>query len=117
MDGGGVQGLVHAGGDVDFARLPAPADGDPGQVLHLLADGGLEAGHGDAHIPQQLGDQAGLVAQQGQQQMGLLNLLVAVLGGQALGGLHRLQRFLGIFLRVHVASHPFSWARGARLFP
>ena len=45
--------------------------------------------------------------QQGQQQVGLLNLLVAVLGGDGLGVLHRLQGFLGIFLRVHIASRSF----------
>ena len=46
--------------------------------------------------------------QQSQQQVGLLDLLVAVLGGQTLGGLYRLQGFLGIFLRVHIASHLLS---------
>ena len=46
-------------------------------------------------------------SQQGQQQVGLLNLLVAVLGGDGLGVLHRLQGFLGIFLGVHIASRSF----------
>ena len=59
------------------------------------------------HVPQQLGDQPALVQQQGQQQVGLLNLLIAVLGGDGLGVLHRLQGFLGIFLRVHIASRSF----------
>ena len=103
---GGVEALVHVLGHIDLALLPAGA-GHTGQLLHLRLGGGGEGGDGEAHVPQQLGDQPALGQQQGQQQVGLLNLLVAVLGGDGLGVLHRLQGFLGIFLRVHIASRSF----------
>ena len=103
---GGVEALVHVLGHIDLALLPAGA-GHTGQLLHLRLGGGGEGGDGEAHVPQQLGNQPALVQQQGQQQVGLLNLLVAVLGGDGLGVLHRLQGFLGIFLRVHIASRSF----------
>ena len=40
--------------------------------------------------------------------MALLDLLVAMPGGEALGGLDGLQRFLSEVLGVHGCSHPLN---------
>jgi len=97
---GGVQGPVYALGDIDFPHLP-PRAGDLGELLHLGLHGGSEAGHGEAHAGQKLGHQAVFGGEQGQQEVALLNLLVAVFGGEGLGGLDGLQGLLGVVLSVH----------------
>ena len=50
---------------------------------------------------QKLGHQSPVLPQQGQQQVQLFQLLMMILLGDLLGGLHRLQRFLRIILKVH----------------
>ena len=93
---------------IDLALLTAGA-GDTGQFFHLRLGGGGERGNGETHVPQQLGNQAGLVAEQCQQQVRLLDLLVTIFRGQTLGGLDGLQRFLGVFLCIH-KKHSFQGA-------
>ena len=97
---GGFQGTVHVLSHIDLVRLPA-STGDPGQLLHLVLDGGLEAGEGQAHIGEQLGDQPLAVLDQRHEQMGLLDLLVPVLQGDVLGALNGGQRFLGKLIHIH----------------
>ena len=104
---GRAQSFVDPGGDVELALLPA-GTGDPGQFFHLRFDRGGEGGDREAQIAQQLRDQAALIGEQREQKMRLLDLLVAVFGGQSLGVLYGLQGFLGIVLRVHIASRPFG---------
>ncbi len=91
--------LVHPLGNIEFVRLPAA--GDPGQLLQLPPGGGLQALHGDAQLPQNLRGQAVVLLQQGQQQVDLLHLLVAVFSGDGLSALHSLQRFSRILIKIH----------------
>ena len=97
---GGLQGLIHVLGHIDLVGLPAGA-GHLGQFVHLRLDGGLEAGEGQAHIGEQLGDQPLAVLDQRHEQMGLLDLLVPVLQGDVLGALNGGQRFLGKLIHIH----------------
>ena len=106
-----VHGLVHPGCDVDLVRLPAGA-GHLGQLFHLMADSGPEGFHGQPHVGEQLGDEAVLLVRQGEQQMTLFDLLVAVLGGDILGVLDGLQGFSGKLIHVHDEIHSFSGERG-----
>ena len=57
---------------------------------------------------EQLGDQTVFGQQKGEQDMGLLDLLIGVFGADGLGVLDGLQGFLGIFLSVHNAVHILS---------
>ena len=76
-----------------------------------MAGGGPEGFQSKAHVGKQLGDKAALLVQQGQQQVGLLNLLIAVLGGKILGVLDGLQGFLGKLVHVH-GKFTLLWADG-----
>ena len=67
-----------------------------------MAGSGPEGLDGQPHVGQQLGDEAPLLLDEGAQQMGLLDLLVAVLHGQGLGGLNGLQGLLGKLVHVHM---------------
>ena len=110
-DGEGLaERLVHAGGNVYLVRLPAGA-GHLGQYFHLVAGGGPERLQGEPHVGEQLGDEAPLLIRQGQQQVGLFDLLVAVLDGKALGALDGLQGFLSKLVHVHGEIHSFSGKR------
>ena len=104
---GGLQGFVHVLGNIDLSRLPAAA-GHLGQLLHLGGHRGGEAGHRHAHGGQKLGNKALLVAQEGQEQVLLLDLLVAVLHGDILGPLNGGQRFLGELVHVHMQETSFA---------
>ena len=106
----GAEGLVHIRGNVDLSRLPA-AHAHPGELLHLSPDGGLKAGHRQAQITQKLGDQAVFLLQQGVEQMGLLDLLVAVLLCDGLGGLDGLQGFLCKLIQIHRSVRSFRGAK------
>ena len=109
LPGGGlgpVEGLFGVGGDVDLPRLVA-GGGHPGLTLHDILHPGGEGGQGDAHGGEKLGDEPGVVGQQGGQQVDLLDLGVAVLRGQGLGQPDGLGGFLGQFLSVHSHSHSF----------
>ena len=112
LHGGGhgfrpVEGLVHVGGDIDLARLPAAAHRHPRQLLYLFTDGRFQTRDGEAHAAQELRDQAVLLLQQCVEEMDLFDLLVAVLLGDGLGVLHRFQGFLCELIHVHGGSHPF----------
>ena len=74
---GGLESPVHILGDIHFPTLPT-GTGDLGQLVHLGPHRRLKAGNGHAHSGEQLGDKALPVPHQGQQQVGLFNLLVAV---------------------------------------
>ena len=102
---GGFQGLVHVLGDIDLPRLPAAA-GHLGQLLHLGGYRGGKAGHRHAHGGQKLGNKALLVAQKGQEQVLLLDLLIAVFHGDILGPLNGGQGFLGKLVHVHMQKPP-----------
>ena len=111
-DGEGLaERLVHAGGNVYLVRLPAGA-GHLGQLFHLMADSGPERLQGEPHVGEQLGDEAPLLIRQGQQQVGLFDLLVAVFHGEVLGGLDGRKGFLGKLIHVHDEIHSFSGERG-----
>ena len=107
-DGQGlVHGLVHTGGDVDPVRLP-PRPGHLGQQLHLMPRRRPEGLHRQPHPGQKLGDEAPLLVHQGQQQVGLLDLLAAVLGGDVPGVLDGLQGFLGKLVHIHQIHAPLG---------
>ena len=95
-----LQSPVHILGHIDLIRLPAAA-GHFGQLAHLGPDRRLKAGNGHAHGGEQLGDEALAVTDQGQQQVLLLDLLVAVLLRQTLGVLDRGKRLLCKLIHVH----------------
>ena len=98
-----VQGLFGVGGDVDPAGLMA-GGGHPGLPLHQVLHRCLEGGDGDPHPCQQLGDEAFGILEEGPQQVGLLNLGVAVLLGDGLGRANGLGGFLGQFFCIHQKS-------------
>ncbi len=102
---GGLKGLVHILGDVNLARLTARA-GHLGQLLNFCLHRCLKAGDSRPHGGEELGDEALVVPRQGQQQVGLLDLLVAVLHGDILGPLYGGQGFLGKLIHVH-KKHSF----------
>ena len=105
---GFVEGSVHIPVDVDLVRLPTGA-GDGGQLGDELLGCGDDRGDGDAHLGQKLGDQTVLLHEKGQKHMALLDLLIVVLCGNALGKLHGLHGFLGEFLYIHsVHSFPLG---------
>ena len=85
-----LQGLVHALGNIHPVRLTAAA-GHPGQLIHLRLYRCTQAGHCHIHGRQQLRYQPLLIADQGQQQVSLLHLLIAPLHSKALGRLKGLQ--------------------------
>ena len=107
---GGADGLVHILGDIDLVGLTTAA-GDLGQLVHLCLNGGLEGGEGHAHGGEQLGHQTLAVGEEGQQQVGLLDLLVAVGLGQRLGALHGGQRLLGKLIHIHREETSFAVVR------
>ena len=91
---------VHGGGNVDFACLPAGA-GDLGQAAQHPAGAGGNILRGQLHFQQQLGNQALILFQKGDQQMNLLHLHVLVLYREILRRLDGFQGFLGEFLGIH----------------
>ena len=99
----GLEGPVHILGHIDLVRLPAPAR-HLGQFLHLCLDRGGKAGHRHTHSGQQLWNKALLVGEKGQQQVLLLDLLIAVLHGQLLRPLDGCQGPLGKLIHIHVRS-------------
>ncbi|MPM52388.1 hypothetical protein SDC9_99147 [bioreactor metagenome] len=96
----GTQRLVHVGGDIDLAALPA-ANRYLWQLIYLTLCGRLKAFRRQAHTGEQLGDQPVFRGQQRHEQMKLLNLLVAVSLGQGLCALHRFKRLLRKILHIH----------------
>ena len=72
-----VEGRVQRAADIHSGEVSA--SGDTGQLPELRIGCGLEAFHGDVHLPQQLGDQSPVLLQQGHQKVNLLQLLMAVL--------------------------------------
>ena len=96
----GLKGPVHVLGDIDLAALPART-GYLGQFAHLCLHRRLEAGDREAHGGEELGDEALSVPHQGQQQVGLLDLLVAVSQGDVLGGLDGCQRLFRKSIHIH----------------
>ena len=60
-----------------------------------------------AHGGEQLGDEALSITHQGQEQVGLLDLGVAVFGGDGLGRLDGGQGFLGQLIHIHNGMHSF----------
>ena len=97
---GPLEGPVHILGDVHLAALPAGA-GDFGQLIDLRPHRGFEAGDGHVHGGKKLRDKALPVPHQGQKQVGLLDLLVAVGQGGVLCPLNGSQGFLGKLIHVH----------------
>ena len=97
---GGVQGPVHILGHIDLVRLPA-ASGDLGQLVYFRLHRRQKAGHGHAHGGEQLGDKALLIGHQGKQQVLLLDLLLAILLGQALSALDGGEGFLRQLVHIH----------------
>ena len=94
---GGAQGALCPRRNIDLSDLTAWA-GDPGLPLHQGRYRGAEAGHRKPHSHQKLRDQAALRFQKGQQQMALLDLLAAILGGKGLGRLDGLKGLLSIII-------------------
>ena len=101
----GVQRLIQRLRDIYFIRLPGRS-GDLGQRAHRAGQGGGEAVHRDAHPVDQLTDEAVLLLQQRQQQMGLADLLVAVVHGKALGRLDGFHALLGETIEIHNQNLP-----------
>ena len=97
---GSVERLIQGLGNIDLVGLPSAA-ADLGQCAHRAGDSRNKAVHGNAHAPHQLTDKAILLLEQGQQQMGLSNLLIAVFHRHTLGGLDGLQRFLCKLIEIH----------------
>ena len=87
---------------------PAAA-GHLGQLVHQVSGRRLEAGHRHAHGGEQLGNKALLVTDQGQQQVLLLDLLVAVGLSDVLGPLDGGKRLLGKLIHIHSKKPSFSW--------
>ena len=81
--------------------------GHPGLPLHQVLHRCLEGGDGDPHPCQQLGDESFGILEEGPQQVGLLDLGVAVLGGDRLGRLDGGQGFLGQLIHIHDGMHSF----------
>ena len=108
---GGVQGPVCVGGEVDGIYIAH---------LRQLADGAVQLAkepvHVHAHFPQQGGDQTPVLVRQGVEQMLGRNVVVVILLGHGLGGLHGLQRLSGIVLSVH-RNTPLNTIVGAGLAP
>ena len=96
----GLEGLVHVLRYIHLARLPTGA-GHLGQLVDLRVHRRLKAGDGHAHGGEQLGDEALPVPHQGQQQVRLLDLLVAVLHSDVLRPLNGGQGFLCKLIHVH----------------
>ena len=105
---GGGEGAVHVLGHVHLVGLPAAA-GHLGQLVHQVGGGRLEARHRHTHGGEQLGNKALLVADQSQQQVLLLDLLVAVGLGDVLSPLDGGQRLLGKLIHIHSKKPSFSW--------
>ena len=101
-----LQGAVHILGYIDLVGLP-PAAGHLGQLVHLCPHRHLKTGHGHAHGGEQLGDKALAIADQSQQQVLLLDLLLAVFHGQILGPLNGGQGLLGKLVHIHRGNSSF----------
>ena len=101
----GVEGLIQSLRDINFVGLPTAAR-DLWQRAHHAGNGAGKTIGGNAHAAQKLTGKAVALLQQGQQQMALSHLLVAVLHGQTLCALDGLQRFLGKLIEIHVFYKP-----------
>ena len=94
------QRRVYRLGNVDLVHFPAVA-GNPGNPVDFGGDGGGELLFVHAHFVHQLADHAALLTYQGQQQMLLINLRIAIADHQLLGLADGLHGFLRIFFSVH----------------
>ncbi len=103
---GGREHIVDRAGDIILARLTA-GPGHARQLLHLGMHRSVEALDRHAHLLDQLRNQALLLAQQRQQQMRLLDLLIVVAQRELLRALNRLQRPSGILFCIHHSKTPF----------
>ena len=111
LHGGGylfglADGFVHILCNIDLVCLAAAA-GNLGQLVDFGLDCGQERGDSHSHGGEQLGDQPLTVCYQGQKQMGLLDLLVAVFYGNILSTLDRGQGLLGKLIHIHVKETSF----------
>ena len=96
------QCLVRAGGHIHLVRLSAAA-GYLGQLIHQPLRFLPEHLQIRPHLGNDLGNQAILLGQQRQEQMRLVDLLIAVFHSQTAGTADCLHGFLGEFLCIHKA--------------
>ena len=103
-----VQRLVRTRCYIHLVRLSAAA-GYLRQLIHQALCLGLEHLQIRAHLGNDLGDQSVLLGQQCQEQMRLVNLLIAVFHRQTVGAANRFHGFLGQFLCIHKAIFLSAW--------
>ena len=98
---GRTKGLIQISGNIDFAFL-AGKTADLGQFLQQIFRIALQRLHIHIHLGQQLRNQSLGLGKQGREQMDLLQLLMPVLGGDALGALNGLHGFLRVLILAHL---------------